>query len=182
MKMIFLAAAIAVSVASCTENDSKKTDNIDVTTVAKEATKNGTAETVELNDVPDSINTSFMIKYPGATKVVWKKYEPQDEDDLPRDKTYYYTSYYNNGANYTSWYNNDGLWVRTFTDVSGPKELPDAVNKTINAKFPGYSIKKIEKEEDDGQTEYEVKLIKGELKAKLKLSPTGVIIKQKLKD
>lgn len=181
-KFIAIGAISLVTVTSCKQKTEETTTTIPVKDVAMEAQSKGNATVVDMGDVPDSIHTSFMVKYPGATKVVWKKYEPQEDDGLSRDDQYYYATYYNDGADYTSWYNNRGLWARTSTVISGPKELPDAVNKTVNAKFPGYTIEKIEKEEDEGVTEYELKLTKGELTAKLKVLPNGEISKQKLKD
>ncbi len=180
-KIMLIAVAGIVTAIGCKEQKSEEqTVAVENTTPATQANSN--AETLNTEMVPDSINSSFMVKYPRATKVNWKPYTPEEGDDLSNDDKYYYVSYNNDGADYTTLYNNRGLWVRTSTIISGPKELPDAVNKTVNEKFPGYTIEKIEKEEDDGVTEYELKLTKGEQTAKLKILPNGKISKQKLKD
>ena len=182
MKKYLLFFAVAgFTLVSCKENENKETETVDVTTVANEANTAGTAATVSADNVPDTIRTSFMAKYPNATKVTWKKYEPQEDDGLSRNEEYWYTTYSNEGADYTSWYDNQGLWVKTSTKVPGPSSLPDAVNKTINAQYPGYTIDEIDKENDKDMDMYEVKLVKGDQKAKLKILPNGEVFKRKEK-
>ncbi len=180
-KIVLIAVAGMVTAVGCKEQKSEdKTVAVVNTTQMTQAKSNTETATPEM--VPDSINSSFMVKYPTATKVNWKPYVPQEGDGLSTNDRYYYVSYNSNGADYTSLYDNRGLWVRTSTIITGPKELPDAVNKTVDLKFPGYTIEKIEKEEEDGIIQYELKLTKGEQTAKLKVLPNGEIAKQKLKD
>jgi uncharacterized membrane protein YkoI len=95
------------------------------------------------------------------------------------DDNYYYVRYNNDGADYVSWYNNRGEWVKTSTRITGNPNLPDAVNKTINAQYPGYTIVEIDKENDKNMDMYEVELKKGEAKAKLKILPDGTVFKRK---
>lgn len=180
-KYILMFAIAGIAISSCKENEKTETETetVDVTTVANEAARNGNSETVMSADVPDTIRTSFMVKNPGATKVIWKKYEPQEDDGLSRNDEYWYATYYNEGADYSSWYNNNGLWVKTSTKISGPSELPDAVNKTINAQYPGYTIVEIDKENDKDMDMYEIELKKGDQKAKLKILPNGQVFKRK---
>ncbi len=190
MKKYVLSAALIAAVAVGCKDEKKETEvavdtreQVDVTTVAANSGDGISTELVE-TDVPDSIRTSFVAKYPKAAKAKWMKYEPVETDtavNLQFAQNYYYVTYYADGADYTSWYDNTGNWVKTSTSVSGPSELPDAVNKTINMQYPDYNIEKIEKEEDDGIVEYEVKLKKGEQKVKLKLLENGEISKRKVK-
>ncbi len=180
---IYLSAIAATVLLFTSCDNSKKEDKnestVPVTVVAKEAVKEGKSITVTTEQVPDTIRTSFMKKYPKATKTVWMQYEPGDNDDLKMDDQYYYVTYYSDGADYTSWYNNHGEWVKTSTKVPGNAKLPDAVNKTINDQYPGYAIVEIDKENDKDMEMYEIELKKGEEKAKLKILPNGTIFKRK---
>lgn len=176
-------AAIATTVVLCSSCDNSKKEStestVPVTVVAKESVKEGKSTTVTTEQVPDTIRNLFVKKYPKASKMTWMKYEPGDNDDLKMDDEYYYVTYYNAGADYTSWYNNHGDWVKTSTRVTGNANLPDAVNKTINDQYPGYTIVEIDKENDKDMDMYEIELKKGEAKAKLKILPNGTIFKRK---
>ena len=173
-------AAMALLFSSC-DNSKKETNTSDVpvATVAKEAAKEGKSVTITTEEVPDTVRMLFSKKYPKATKTVWMKYEPVESDDLKMDDQYYYVTYYTDGADYTSWYNNHGEWVKTSTRVTGNANLPDAVNKTINDQYPGYTIVEIDKENDKDMDMYEIELKKGDEKAKLKILPNGTIFKRK---
>ena len=179
---IYFAAITATAVLFSSCDNSKKEKNesdVPVTVVAKEAVKEGKSTTITTEQVPDTIRNLFVKKYPKATKTTWMKYEPGDNDDLKMDDEYYYVTYYNEGADYTSWYNNHGDWVKTSTRVTGNANLPDAVNKTINEQYPGYTIVEIDKENDKDMDMYEIELKKGDEKAKLKILPNGTIFKRK---
>ena len=65
--------------------------------------------------------------------------------------------------------------------ISGPKELPDAVNMTLNKEYPDYTITEIDKENDKNIEVYEIDLEKGESKVKVKVSPDGTVVKRKEK-
>lgn len=154
-------------------------EQVPVATVAKEASSEGRSVAVITADVPDTVRSLFEKKYPKALKTTWMKYEPVTSDDMQMDDQYYYVRFNDNGADYTSWYNNRGDWVKTSTKVPGSAKLPDAVNRTINVQYPGYTIEEIDKENDKDMEMYEVKLRKGDAKAKLKILPNGEIFKRK---
>ena len=149
-----------------------------VADVARTANNSNTVA-IDQSEVPDTVRTSFTRKYMNASKVNWMQYEPTDYDDLEMDQKYYYVTYYSDGADYTSWYDNRGEWVKTSTEVKGNANLPDAVNKTINAQYAGYTIVEIDKENDKNRELYEIELENGDKKAKLKILPNGQIVKRK---
>ena len=151
-----------------------KTDDFDMT--------KGKSTVVMEADVPAPVKTTFTTKYPKVTKAEWLSYEPTEWDEWTVDKKYYFVKYNDRGTEYYNWYDNDGKWVKSSTKVTGDPKLPDAVNKTINEKFPGYTIDEIDKENDNDRDMYEVKLVNGDKKAKLKILMNGEIFKQKLKD
>lgn len=162
-----------------TTADTVATVTTPVTTVADQAPTSGTATVITVDQVPEPVRTSFTTKYPKLEKVEWYTYTPAADDDLVMDDKYYYVRYNNNGADYTSWYDNRGEWVKTSTVIPGPKSLPDAVNKYINANYEGYTIEEIQKENDKDMDMYEIKLNKGESKVKIKILPNGEIFKRK---
>lgn len=177
-------SAIAATVILCSSCDNSKKEKTTpegppMTVVAEEAVKEGKSITITTEQVPDTVKMLFAKKYPAATKTVWMKYEPVENDELKMDDEYYYVTYYADGADYTSWYNNHGDWVKTSTKVEGNAKLPDAVNKTINDQYPGYTIVEIDKENDKDMEMYEIELKKGDEKAKLKILPNGTIFKRK---
>ena len=96
------------------------------------------------------------------------KYDPIETDNMKMDDQYYLFRFGNDGSDYTSWYNNRGNWVKTSTRILNNSSLPDAVNKTINQQYPGYTIEEIDKENDKDMEMYEIKLTKGGEKAKIK--------------
>ena len=187
--ILALVAATGLFMGSC--DDSKKettavtTDTAvavtpaPVTDVARYALKEGTSTAVQVDKVPQPIRTTFTTKYPKAQKVVWMSYTPVESDNMSMDSTYYYVRFNDNGADYVTWYDNRGEWVKTSTHVTGNSSLPDAVNQTINAQFPGYTIEEINKENDKDMDMYEIKMNKGESKIKVKILPNGEIFKLK---
>lgn len=188
MKVKNLACLLAISsfaIFSCNskteETKTTEPEKTPVAVVAKQASTEGTSVTVDAEKVPEAIRTSFTTKYPKVKKVEWVSYTPVETDELEMDDQYYYVRYNNDGADYTSWYNNRGEWVKTSTKIPGNSKLPDAVNKTINDLYPGYTINEIDKENDKDMDMYEIELNKGESKVKLKILPNGTIYKRKSK-
>lgn len=93
---------------------------------------------------------------------------------------YYYVRFNDNGIDYADWFNAQGDWVKSSTKFTGgSSKLPEAVNKTIAAQYPGYEIVEIDKENDKDMDMYEIELKKGEAKAKLKILPDGTVFKRK---
>ncbi len=142
----------------------------------------GKSTPVQEVDVPAPVKTTFTTKYPKVTKAEWLSYEPSDWDEWTVDRKYYFVKYDDMGTEYYNWYDSDGNWVKSSTKITGDPKLPDAVNKTINEKFPGYTIAEIDKENDKDRDMYEVELHNGDKKAKLKILMNGEIFKQKIKD
>jgi hypothetical protein len=147
--------------------------------VAAASQTDGKVVKIETTRVPDTVRTSFEKKYPKALEPQWVEYTPVESDGLPMDDTYYYVTFLNNGEDITAWYNNRNEWVKTSTRIKGDSRLPDAVNKTLNDQYPGFKIEEISKENDKNMEMFEIKLNKGEEKAKLKILPNGEVFKRK---
>lgn len=56
-----------------------------------------------------------------------------------------------------------------------PSELPEAVNKTLQEYFPGYTVLSAERDTDDGKLKYEVKIQYKEIRLEVDLTPKGKI-------
>lgn len=189
MKLTICLFAVAASITVISCNNEKKQDQVVTTTdttisvkdVAVKSMTEGTKKTITTQEVPDTIEYAFKEKYPKAVSPVWVEYTPVATDELPMDNSYYYVTFQDRGADVTSWYNNFGDWVKTSTRIPGDSRLPDAVNKTLNDQYPDYKIEEISKENDKNMEMYEIKLNKGEEKAKLKVLPNGEIYKRKEK-
>lgn len=187
LNICLFALAASLTIVSC--NNQKKeetvvvqdTASMPVNDVAVKAMTEGTVKTITTEEVPDTIEYAFQTEYPKATSPVWVEYTPVESDELAMDNNYYYVKFNDRGTDITSWYNNAGDWVRTSTKINGDARLPDAVNKTINEQYPGYKIEEISKENDKDMDMYDVKLNKGEEKAKLKILPNGQVFKRKEK-
>jgi hypothetical protein len=182
-----LAVAAVFTLISCNNNkkDSQVVTTADTTISVKDmAAKSmieGTKKTISTQEVPDTIEYAFKEKYPAAVSPVWVEYTPVDTDELAMDNSYYYVTFQDKGTELTSWYNNFGDWVKTSTKIPGDTRLPDAVNKTLNEQYPGYKIEEINKENDKNIDMYEIKLNKGEEKAKLKVLLNGEVFNRKEK-
>lgn len=193
-KNIAIVAAVGLFAVGC--NNQKENEEVivnkDTTVITNDAPMamevtdfdrtEGKSTPVMEADVPAPVKTTFTTKYPKVTTVEWLSYEPTDWDEWTVDKKYYFVKYNDRGTEYYNWYDSDGKWVKSSTKVTGDPNLPDAVNKTINEKFPGYTIAEIDKENDNDRDMYEVELHNGDKKAKLKILMNGEIFKQKIKD
>ncbi len=189
-QLTFIMAVGATSLMACNNDKNSETavttDTVTTTTapvnvVADRADNDGRAVVVTSENVPEPVRTSFVTKYPKLEKVEWYSYTPVEDDNLSMDDQYYYVRFNDKGADYMSWYNNRGEWVKTSTVVPGPKSLPDAVNRYINANYPDYKIEEISKENDKDMDMFEIKMNKGESKVKLKILPNGEVFKKKTK-
>jgi hypothetical protein len=192
MKKIQILAFIVATGAIMTSCDTEKKDTTTTTgdTVATTVTPpadqaaqysntDARTTTITVDKVPATVKTNFTAKYPKAQDIVWMEYLPAESDNLVMDDTYYYVRFNDNGADYFTWYDNKGEWVKTSTKIEGNANLPEAVNKTINEQYPGYTIEEINKENDKNADMYEIKLNKGDQKVKVKILPNGEIFKSK---
>ena len=189
-KIMFpLAALVIAAITSCNNSaDADKTqvkDTSVITTTA--ATHSKRIKSGKVVDVMPVIETKFTEKYPAAKEVEWTKYdnsiEPIEIDwDLsgwtPLDTSIYTATYVIDTTDYWSWYTPSGDWIATVSTVNS-NGLPDAVNKTLEAQFAGYTITSVTKENDKNRTAYEIKMEKGEDKMKALIDESGNVMKKK---
>jgi uncharacterized membrane protein YkoI len=136
--------------------------------------------------VPSGIQTSFSKLYPNASRVVWYRYTPAKGVMEPGvwyynlDTSDYYASFFWNDDEYIAWYDN-GSWIHS-TQRIDRSELPDPVNQAIRKEYPGFIITDVDIEHDNNQKLYEVKLDKGNTRWNVHYSPSGSVVKKKMKN
>jgi uncharacterized membrane protein YkoI len=69
-------------------------------------------------------------------------------------------------------------WIGSTSTIEDSTMLPDAVKKTLASNYKGYRIKSIDEENDKDRTAYEIKLEKGDAKARILIDKNGRIIKK----
>ncbi len=185
-KMIVSAICLATVLVSCDQKKSIETENRIETTQgatmdSATAKMESNAISVTTEAVPKDIQTTFNKKHPAVKKIEWSRYTPSEEDEMDRTTDYYFVRFNNNGEDYIDWYNTRGEWVKSSTTLKGASNLPDAVNEYLNKNYEGYTVEEINKENDKDMDMYEIKLNKGEQKAKIKILPNGEIFKKKTK-
>lgn len=182
---IALCAAITTS---CGENSTKETtdtDTVNTSVTTPESTTVSTTTSTTSIDVPEPTRTAFQTKYPNATNVTWRKYEPNDAIEWDwtgwptMDTGDYVVSYNWDGTEYWTWYDDKNNWVGTVSPVTDHASLPAAVNKTVQTEFAGYTITNVDKENDKNRTAYEIEMSKGDDRMKALIAENGKVIKKK---
>ncbi|WP_462254518.1 PepSY-like domain-containing protein [Ferruginibacter sp.] len=190
MKVHIITASVAVMalMTACNNTDSSKTSENKDTAVVVTSDRMDKTVTVKTVEVTPVIKTKFETKYPKATEVQWTKYEsvPMDLDweltGWPALDTMDYAAKYTiDNTDYWTWYTPEGEWIATVSTIN-VAGVPDAVNKTLQSQFEGYTVTSVNKENDKNRTAYEVKMEKGEDKMKALIDEKGNIMKKKGKE
>jgi hypothetical protein len=182
----FVIALCAALTTSCGENSTTESTTSDTTTTYDSTTAAVTTPVTTSVEVPEATRTSFQTRYPNATNVTWRRYEPVNSIEWDwagwpvLDTGDYVATYTWDGTEYWTWYDDNNNWIGTVSTVTDHNSLPAAVNKTIQSQFPGYTIVSVDKENDKNRTAYEVELAKGEDKAKLLVAENGNVLKKKM--
>ena len=100
--------------------------------------------------VPEKVTSSFIQKFPDVQNVKWEKENDQEwEAEFEMD-----------GKEYSANYNIDGTWLETEYAV---KDIPAAIQATLDSEFPGFEIEESEISETPKGTFYEFEMKKGEV-------------------
>lgn len=142
--------------------------------------REGTRKTITVQELPAPVSKTYQAKYAKVQNPVWYVYTPVAEDYMD-ENNYYVVTVPDKSGDYYVWYNEKGDFVKEVRSMKKDSRLPDAVNKTINEQYPGYTIESIDKENDKDMDMYEIKMVNGDQKAKLKILPDGTIFKRKEK-
>ena len=132
---------------------------------------------------------AFDLQYPTATNVVWSSYDPNimilNDWDLAGwtviDADDYVAQFDMDNEKYYAWYDTNGEWIGTAYVVNDFTTLPAMVRSTIDTKYPGYSISKVNKEFQKDRIAYEIVLKDGDTKQVVLMDLNGVVLKSKMK-
>ncbi|HEX2532914.1 MAG TPA: hypothetical protein VHK69_04210 [Chitinophagaceae bacterium] len=141
-------------------------------------------------NVPNNIQYSFQALYPGATNVVWGRYDaamtPVDWElaGWPALDTSDYMVTFNVGPErYHAWYEDNGAWVGSAYTLRDVSLLPIGISRMLADQYKDYTVEKVEKETWKDRQAFEIKLKKGEDETvKLLVDNNGTILKQKIDD
>ena len=129
---------------------------------------------VPLNEVPEAVLKSVKGKFP---KAELKKAEKEVEDG----ETTFELSLTSEGKKMDVALKEDGTILEVETQIKA-SDLPEAVTKTLMAKYPKATIKKAEEIAKDKKTSYEVVLVDGKEKHEVLVDTTGKIVKDEEED
>jgi len=132
---------------------------------------------------------AFDLQYPTATNVVWSSYDPNvvilNDWDLAGwtviDADDYVVQFDMDNEKYYAWYDTNSEWIGTAYVVNDFTTLPDMVRGTIDSKYPGYTISKVNKEFHKDRIAYEIVLKDGDTKQVVLMDLNGVVLKSKMK-
>ena len=80
-----------------------------------------------------------------------------------------------------SWWDKIGSWIGSSSTIEDSSLLPDPVKKTLKNSYAGYRITSIDEENDKDRTAYEIKLEKGDARARILVDKNGKILKKDTK-
>ena len=132
---------------------------------------------------------AFDLQYPNAANVTWSMYNPDviilNDWDLAGwtaiDADDYVVQFDMDGERFYAWYDSNGEWIGSAYAVRDFTALPEMVRTEINAKYPGYTIKSVNKEFHTDRVAYEVVLENGDSKQIVLMDLNGVVLKSKMR-
>lgn len=166
--------------------DNTDTTYNEKTTEVSPTTNTTPTETPQYN-APDNVRTAFQTKYPNATDVSWSAYKPYERINWEwtgwpsMDTTYYAVNYKIDNREHMSWWDKIGSWIGSSSTIEDSTMLPDPVKKTLKNSYAGYRITSIDEENDKDRMAYEIKLEKGDARARILVDRNGKILKKDTK-
>jgi uncharacterized membrane protein YkoI len=118
-------------------------------------------------DVPAKVTAAFSEKFPDAKKVKWDKENDQEWE----------VEFKMNGKEYSANFNVGGMWMETEYEIS-KKDIPAAVQQTLDTDFAGYKIEEAEISETADGAVYEFEIEKDKLEMEVVISPAGEVVKK----
>ena len=123
----------------------------------------GCSQKITEKDLPAAVKAAFTNKFPGASDVKWGKENAKE----------YEAEFKLNNTSVSANFKNDGSWTETETTIPS-SELPAAVTKVVNTKYPGAVYGRTEKiDKPGGKILYEVNITVNGKKKELELNPDG---------
>ena len=179
----------AVIIVSCNQHAEKVESAKDDSTIMTDTSGTATVDPMNRPDnttvvIPEATRTAFLARYPTATNVNWNRYSPFEMIEWSwtgwpvLDTTAYYVTFSDNGIEYNTWFDGNNAWVGTVSHLNDEKGLPRKIVDLLNKNYSGYTVVAVSKENDKTRSAYEIKMEKGDAKAKLLVDENGTIIKK----
>ena len=183
--IVYMAAMFLI--VACNDNTTSYSENS--TESATSTNNSNPSNNTENNpvNVPDNIRNAFTTKYPNATNVTWSPYKTYDRINWEWtgwpsiDSTYYTVNYTIDNRTHWGWWDRNMNWIGSTSTIEDSTMLPDAVKAAIAKNYSGYRIRSIDEENDKDRTAYEIKLEKGNDRAKILIDKNGRILKKDTK-
>ena len=148
---------------SCSSTPDGLLENKEVDTDAKIEKESG--------DIPDVVLKNFKAKYPNANSVKWEK-----------DEYIFVVEFILDGQEYEAEFDKTGKWLETEKEIK-IGDLPEAIQKVLNAKYSGYEIGEAEYVETaDYGIIYDVVIEKSDKEIEIYFYPDGMILKEETED
>lgn len=129
------------------------------------------AQDLKPEQVPQAVRDAFAKRFPTVQKSGWEK-----EDD-----TTYEAEFKQNGVKTSACFDATGKWVETETELK-ESALPEAVRKTLAAKYSGQKMEECELVETPEGLFYEVEMEQGETTTEVRLTPDGTVVSSKVEE
>jgi len=180
-------AASAIVIVACNDNS---TDAYSEKSTETTITTDGSSPSTYVNTpvtVPDNVRTAFQTRYPTATNITWSPYKAYDRINWEwtgwpsMDTSYYAVNYTLDNRLHWGWWDRNMNWIGSTSTIEDSTMLPDPVKKTIASNYSGYRITSIDEENDKNRTAYEIKLEKGDARARILIDKNGRILKKDAK-
>jgi uncharacterized membrane protein YkoI len=94
------------------------------------------------------------------------------------DTSYYAVNYTVDNRTHWGWYDKNNNWIGSTSTIQDSTLLPDPVKKTLAKNYAGYRITSIDEENDKNRMAYEIKLEKGNARARVLIDTKGKILKK----
>lgn len=121
-------------------------------------------------DVPAAVKSSFVQKFPDASKVKWDmENENEWEAEFKMD-----------GKEYSANFEVSGVWKETEYEIK-KSEIPVLVKTMLDKEFAGYKIEEAEVSETANGKVFEFKLENDETEMEVAIDPNGNVIKKEVK-
>lgn len=126
---------------------------------------------VDAAKVPAPVKSAFSTKFPKAENVKWEM----------EDKTDYEAEFTMSGTKWSAAYKPNGTWMETEHKIS-MQDLPEAVRKTIAAKYSDQKAEEVEQADTPSGTMYEVGFKKDGHETEVVFSADGQVMKSKVEE
>lgn len=129
------------------------------------------AQDLKPEAVPQVVRDAFAKRFPTVLKAGWEM-----EDDAT-----YEAGFKQNGVKTSACFDATGNWVETETEMK-ESALPEAVRKTLAAKYSGQKMEECELVETPGGLFYEVEMEQGETTTEVRLTPDGHVVRSQVEE